>query len=609
MTKHLYGVWNKFLSVDLSSGAIEPWQVPHEYYRLYLGGKAMGARLVNDLHLERADPLSPDNVLMMLVGPASGTSFPGAAKAILVTRSPLTGIYLDSATGGRLADSIKRSGYDGLLLKGRAQRPSYLFIRNEQVEILPADDLWGLPVRETEERLREKHGLAGKGSVLAIGPAGENLVPFACCTNDWYHQAGRGGTGAVLGSKNLKAVVVFGQHKVPLADPASFQKACSAWSRQARESERVAFRTKYGTLTTLDMTQRLGIVTVKNFQDGSYDGYDTVNAERIRETYVVKDLTCLGCPMPCGKHSRYQWQGETEEVGGPEYETLALMGANLDVRTLEGIAHLNYLCDDLGLDTISAGNVLGCAFEAYERGLIGQDQTAGLALKWGDVEAIETLIRQMAHREGFGADLALGVKGFSQKYSLDDSLAIHVKGMELPGYDPRGTTGYALEYAVADRGGCHRRARPLVKEVNSEQFRFGYEGKAELVKSLEDQRAYYHSLPVCDYVPTFFGMGPADHAELLHFATGWDITPQDLLRVGERAINLARLFNNRCGVTSADDTLPKRFFKQAMPRGASAGRTIDPKGLAAMRDEYYALRGWDSEGQVTPETASILELE
>lgn len=609
MTPPMQGIWNRFLSIDLNTRTTDLWQPPLEYYSRYLGGKAMAGRLLNDLRLFEVDPLSPENVFMLLVGPASGTQFPGAAKAIIATRSPLTGIYLDSATGGRLSNAVKRSGYDGIMIKGRAERPNYLLIQNEKVEILPADDLWGLDSFETENRLRERHGWKGRGSVLTIGPAGENMVSFACCTNDWYHQAGRGGAGAVLGSKNIKAIAVFGQGRVPVANPDAFQKGCAEWMRKARQSERVIFRSKFGTLTTLDMTQKLGIVPVRNFQDGVYDGYETVNAVNIREKYVIDDLTCMGCPMPCGKHTRYKWQGQTEEIGGPEYETLALIGANLGIDSLEGIAHLNYLCDTLGMDTITTGNVLGCAIEAYEKGLINQLHTGGLELKWGDVAGMETLLRQTAYRQGFGADLALGVKGFAEKYNLDPGMAIHVKGLELPGYDPRGTIGYALAYAVADRGGCHRRARPVMAESKSETLRFSYQGKAETVKSQEDGRGYEHSLVLCDYVPTFFEMKPADHATLMTDLTGVEFTPEKLMRVGERAISLARLFSNRCGVNSLDDTLPSRFFKETMPRGNSAGKTIDPDRLAGMVQEYYVLRGWDPNGQVTEATLRALEIE
>ena len=608
MDKTIYGFWNKFLLIDLTKQTVDTWQVPEDYYRLYLGGKAMGAKLLNDFRLYEVDPLSPENVVMFLVGPASGTTFPGAAKAIILTRSPLTGIYLDSATGGKFSNAIKRAGYDGIILRGKAPEPCYLLVENEKVEILPAGDLWGLKNFETEARIREKQEWKAKGSILTIGPAGENLVRFACTTNDWYHQAGRGGVGAVLGSKNVKALAVSGTLRVPVYDPPAFQKATIAWMRAARDNEKVQFRSRFGTLTTLDMTQRLGIVPNKNFQDGYYDGYDVVNAERIRSDYVVSDLTCLGCPMPCGKHVRYEWKGEIEEVGGPEYETLSVIGANLGINHLEGIAHLNYLCDDLGIDTISTGNVLACAVEAYEKGLIGKEQTGGLELRWGDVDILEQLMHLISRQEAFGADLALGVKGFAEKYGLED-LAAHVKGLELPGYDPRGTTGYALEYSVADRGGCHRRARPLGKEMQSEQYRFGYENKAGYVASLEDLRAYNHSLTLCDYVPTFFGMRPEDHSALLKHLTGWDFSAEELNRVGARAINLARLFNNRCGVSREHDTLPKRFFKEAMPRGAAAGFILDRSRVEQMIQEYYQTRGWDENGQVTLQTIRSLELE
>jgi aldehyde:ferredoxin oxidoreductase len=298
-----------------------------------------------------------------------------------------------------------------------------------------------------------------------------------------------------------------------------------------------------------------------------------------------------------------------ENVGGPEYETLSLIGSNLDIRTVEGIGHINLVCDELGIDTISGGVVVSCAFEAFERGDISLEDTDGIELKWGDVDAIEAIMNKIAHREGIGDSMAKGVKIFAEEYGLDPSLAQHVKGMELPGYDPRGTTGYALEYSVADRGGCHRRARPIHKEAQSETFRFGYEGKAEVVIESENLRGYNHSLPICDYVPTFFNMKPEDHTELLYLLTGETFTPEELLRIGERAINMARLFNNRCGIDFKDDTLSKRFLKEALKTGPSKGHLIEEEGLEYMRAEYYQMRGWDATGHILPETVEALELE
>ena len=610
MSHTMYAIWNQFLSIDLSSGKMETIQIPEEYYRRFLGGKAMGGKLLNDMKLYEVDPLSPENALLMLVGPAAGTQFPGAAKAIFSTRSPLTGIYLDSATGGRMSNAIKRCGYDGVILRGKADKPSYIFLNNDEVEIYPADDLWGMQALQCEDALRERHDLQGKGSVLTIGPAGENGVAYACCCNDFYHQSGRGGTGAVLGSKNIKGIVVFGQKRVELYDDKGFRKLAGDWMRKARASERVQFRGQYGTLTTLDMTQRLGIVPIRNFRDsGIWEGYDVVNAINIREKYVKNDLTCMGCPMPCGKHTYFNYMGKMENVGGPEYETLSLIGSNLDIRNLEGIGHINLVCDELGMDTISAGVTVSCAIEAFENGSITEKDTDGLVLDWGDVEAIDKLLHMIAYREGIGDSLAKGSKKFIEEFGLDESLAQHVKGMELPGYDPRGTKGYALEYSVADRGGCHRRSRPIHKEAESDSFRFAYEGKAEIVIDSENLRAYQHSLPLCDYVPSFFGMKPKDHAELLNLATGWDITADELLKVGARAINLGRLFNNRCGIDVEDDTLSKRFLKEGLKTGPSSGQLVDPEGLAYMISDYYQIRGWDPSGHILQETVDELELE
>jgi aldehyde:ferredoxin oxidoreductase len=610
MSNTMKAIWNQFLSIDLTQGKVETTQIPEEYYRRFIGGKALGGKLMNDFKLYEVDPLSPENVLLMMVGPVSGTLFPGAAKAIFSTRSPLTGIYLDSATGGRMSNAIKRCGYDGIFIKGKASKPSYIYLHNEEVQILPADEYWGMPALQCEDALRAKHGIPGKGSVLTIGPAGENMVSYACCCNDFYHQSGRGGTGAVLGSKNIKGMVIFGQKRVELFDDKGFKQLAAEWMRKARSNERVQFRGQYGTLTTLDMTQKLGIVPVRNFRDGGiWEGYDVVNAINIRQGYVKDDLTCMGCPMPCGKHIYFNYQGKEENVGGPEYETLSLVGSNLDIRNLEGIGHINLVCDELGIDTISAGVVVSCAIEAFERGDITEKDTDGIVLKWGDVAAIEQILTKVAHREGIGDSMAKGVRIFAEEYGLDESLAQHVKGMELPGYDPRGTKGYALEYSVADRGGCHRRARPIRKEAESEKFRFGYEGKAEIVIESENLRGYNHSLPICDYVPTFFGMKPDDHAELLYLAMGWEVTAEELLRVGERAINMARLFNNRCGIGAGDDTVSKRFLKEALKTGPSAGQKVDPEGLAYMLSEYYEMRGWDPDGKILPETVKALELE
>jgi aldehyde:ferredoxin oxidoreductase len=603
-------IWNQFLTIDLTEGKIETTQVPEDYYRRFIGGKALGGKLLNDYKLYEVDPLSPENVFLMMAGPVSGTLFPGAAKAIFLTRSPLTGIYLDSATGGRMPNAIKRCGYDGIILKGRAPKPSYIYLHNEQVQILPADEFWGMKALQCEDAMREKHGLQGKGSVLTIGPAGENMVSYACCCNDFYHQSGRGGTGAVLGSKNIKGMVIFGQKRVEMFDEKGFMKLAADWMRKARANERVQFRGKYGTLTTLDMTQKLGIVPIRNFRDaGTWDGYDVVNAINIRKDYVKADLTCMGCPMPCGKHVFYQHNGVEENVGGPEYETLSLIGSNLDIRTVDGIGHINLVCDELGLDTMSGGVTVSCAIEAFERGDITLEDTDGIELKWGDVDAIEAILNKVAYREGIGDSMAKGVKIFAEEYGLDPSLAQHVKGMELPGYDPRGTTGYALEYSVADRGGCHRRARPIHKEAQSETFRFGYEGKAEVVIESENLRGYNHSLPICDYVPTFFNMKPEDHTELLYLLTGVTFSPEELLKIGERAINMARLFNNRCGIDYQDDTLSKRFLKEVLKTGPSKGRLIEQEGLEYMRSEYYQMRGWDATGNILPETVEALELE
>ncbi|KKM10674.1 hypothetical protein SY88_12490 [Clostridiales bacterium PH28_bin88] len=592
----MYGYRGKLLQVDLTAGKFSTVEVPEGYFRSFIGGKALGARLLLDRKLFLADPLGAGNEVIILTGPVTGSFVPGVGKALLFSKSPLTGGYLDSAVGGRLSHNIKMAGYDGLIISGRSPQPVSLIIDNDMVELIPADDLWGKGCFESEARLRERFGC--DAAVAAIGPAGENLVRYAMIQCDFYHQAGRGGLGAVFGSKNLKALVVSGNTPLPLFAPEDLFTRCLKLITEKKNDQNILFRIKYGTLSTLDGNQKLGIAVVRNFRDGVVDRYETdMNRDYFRQHLVLRDLACFGCSVPCAKLCKVERDGKEILLGGPEYETMSLLGTNLELSP-EDLIYLNWLCDDLGLDTISAGNVLGFVAEAMEKSLL-EAQEVGAPVIWGDVNGFAKVLVDIAYQRGIGRILAKGVKKAAEYWGIDPDMAIHVKGMELPGYDPRGTTGYALEYAVADRGGCHRRARPLRDEMTDEALRFAYEGKAQLVKDMEDVRAFQHSLPVCDTMPPRFGLKIPDYLEMLRMITGLEMTVKEAKAVGERAINLARCFNYACGITQKEDTLPGRFFKEPLPRGASAGKLVERDQFQTMLSDYYRARGWTPQGSPT----------
>jgi aldehyde:ferredoxin oxidoreductase len=598
-----YGYFNKLLYIDLTHQTIAIRSLPEAYWEKYVGGKCLGSRLLLDYEIYKQDPLGESNSIILLTGALTGSSVPGAAKASFYSKSPLTGIYLDSTCGGSIAFRLKSAGYDGLIITGQSDKPVYLLINGPEVKLQNAEHLWGKGCFATESELRKEYGQ--QCAVAVIGPGGENKVKFAHVHADFYHQFGRGGVGAQFGSKKLKGMVIAGEETVPFYNANELLNRTLTMVNQRRTDQKVVFRGQYGTLSTLDLTQKLGIVSVRNFTDGISDHYETdMNRNYIKTNYVKRNLSCFACPVPCGKGASVNYQGQNYLVGGPEYETMSLIGTNNDL-SAEGTLYLNWLCDDLGIDTVSAGVLLSCITEAFTRGEISE-KDLGFKLDWGNVDGQAKAYKAIAYREGLGDLLAEGSRKFGKEFGLNPDRTIQVKGMEVPGYDPRGTTGYALGYSVADRGGCHRRARPIYKEQDDDAFRFSYQGKGSLVKELEDQRAFYHSLIVCDFIAAVYPLKVKEFAELLNFATGWDYDEKEALRVGERAINQSRLFNVHCGISRKDDILPGRFFKEPLIRGNAAGQQLDPEKFQEMLSDYYAVRGWDENG--VPKESKLTEL-
>ena len=566
-----------------------------------VGGKGLGAWLLYEELKPGIDPLGPENEIAFLTGPAAATGLPGASRLACFFKSPLTGIWGESYCGGFVAPELKRAGLDGVVVRGCSDEPAILVVEDGHAELVPASDLWGLDTFETEEALKSE--LGERFQVLCIGPAGERLVRFACICHSKGRQLGRCGAGAVMGSKRLKAIAIRGTGSVEIARPDDVAEL----ARELREKaiETLVGLREYGTPAIMASTNAKEVFPTKNWTEGSFPGFERINARAMKKHIVVASRACLGCPIACGKVSEVRegpYAGA--RVEGPEYETLFALGALCYNDCLESIVALNELCDRLGLDTISTGNALAFAMECYEKGLIGLEETEGLELCFGNHEAMIEAVRRIALRDGrlFGL-LAEGVARASKALGGEaEEIAVHVKGLEPPGYDPRGLKGVALAYAVSARGACHLRHvayrpnltgqhpfRPGVR-VN----RLSYEGQAEIVVELEDFYAVVDSMVLCRFLclPT---IGPVLWEELsaIYSAiTGLDRGPEELRRIGAFINDVVRAFNVREGIAREDDMLPRRFFEHPV-----AGEVVDRGRFEQMLDKYYSLRGWDEEGR------------
>jgi len=581
--------YGKVLDINLSTGKKKLYQVKDEWLKNYIGGKGLGAKILYEELNPGTEPLSPENILIFIPGPLTGTLAPTSGRWAIVTKSPHTGIYMDSQVGGHFGAALRRAGIDILIIRGRAPEPSYLYIENGDVEVKDATFLWGKGIIETENVLKTKHPGTKVGS---IGPAGENLVTYAIIGFDYYRQAGRCGAGAVMGSKNLKAIVVKPGGKLEYFDEKGMKATVSRLLNVIKDHPVMKKRTEIGTPMWVLMSNEGGFLPTRNFSRGVFEHAETISGEYMRKKIWVRNKACFGCTIACGKLTHVK-EGKyaCNEVEGPEYETIALMGSNCEIDKIEAVAYLNRLVDDLGLDSISTGNIIGFAMECYERGLI--KDTDGIELKFGNVDAAVELIKKIAKREGIGDLFSEGVRKASLKIGQgSERFAIHVKGLELPGVEPRGSWGMALAFATADRGGCHQRAWTPTAELHGLIPRFSTEGIARFVKETQDERSVCFSLVLCDFVP--FGVG--DFIELLYNAIGLEFDKESYLKTGERIWNLTRMFNVREGISRKDDTLPPRIMEEEAPVGPAKGLKITKEILDKMLDEYYALRGWDKNG-------------
>jgi len=598
--------FHRLLRINLTDQSFRQEEIPAHLEQAFLGGKGLGtAYLVAEVGAD-TDALSPGNKLYFCPGVLVGTLTPAACRYQLVTVSPLTELYLDCSSGGHLATALKTSGHDMIVIEGVATSPTVLHIHDSMVSFIEADDLWGRTIYETEMALKERLGEPGL-CVASIGVAGENLVRFACVANDFSRQAARGGPGAVMGSKKLKAIAVSGTRGVRVAQPAEFMRAVDAALKQIFDNPWVPGKRAHGTVGSLEPMYAVGAVPIRNFTAGEAIGMSDLALEEF-EGRVVMRFACAMCPVSCSKG--YRLSGDRfpgEGIEGPEYETVSMLGPNCGLYDPEAIAQANYLCNQLGMDTISAGATIGMILQALDDGLLSLKQLELPVEPKDRAEWVCALLQAIALRRGIGDLLADGALRAGKALGLKE-IVPHVKGMEFPAYDPRVSEGMALAFMTADRGACHLRTWPLGRELSGELPRFGMEGKVDFVVQQQNDKAAEECLGVCQF-PYGIGLLTDDLPRLLSAATdeAWDRPA--LRTVGERIWNLSRAFNVRRGVSRQDDYLPKRFAIRPLTEGPLAGHVV-ARGLQdAMLDEYYALRGWSDDGVPLPETLRRLGLD
>ncbi len=599
----------KLLYVDLSEGRSTECETPEGLVKNFVGGKGFGAKILYDLLPAGCDPLAPENLLMFMPGPLTGTLAP-AMRGCVVTKSPLTGTFADSYFGGHFAQEIRYCGYDGIIITGAAAEPCYLYIDHGRVEIRQADELWGLDTFATVEKLREITG-DPEIKTACIGPAGEKKVSFALINCEYNRHAGRAGTGAVMGSKNLKALALRGSRPLVPADAAAFSAAVDQAYRELAEDETIAAFTTYGTPASIDFANDEQLLPYRNYYDGYFTDAAGLNAEAQDKHFWLRNTACAGCPIACGKVGlikRGKHKGLTTDV--VEYETAAMIGSNLGISDIREVAYLVKRCDALGLDGMSAGGVIGFAFEAFEKGLITAEDTGGATLKFGDAAAAGELIEAIGSRKGLGDLLARGVKAAAGEIGNGaEAFAVHIKGLESPAWGPRSVPGMALALATADRGGCHQRAFPILYEVGGEWEgkpvdRLTLENKGAIVAHLQNYLAGLDTLVKCDFAA--YGIKDSTYCRMLEAAVGEEWNVEKLMLLGERIWNQVKLFNLREGFTRADDSLPQRFTAEALPEGPYAGAKVTREDLDRLLDDYYSVRGWDNEGK--PEAEKLRQL-
>jgi aldehyde:ferredoxin oxidoreductase len=603
----MYGWHGRILRVNLTDGSIREETFSEDVAQKYFGARGLAIKVLLEGMDPRVDPLSPEALLVMATGPLTSTPAPTGNRYLAIAKSPLTGALAYSNSGGEFPTFMKRSGYDLFVFEGKSEEPVYLYVDERKAELRDASHLWGNDTHQTEDAVRAE--TAEDARVACIGPAGERLALIAAIINDKHRAAARSGIGAVMGSKNLKAVAVRGALKPALYDEAAMRKVVLAANRQlGADIKKGSTMRIYGTSYVPDVTNEAGVFPTFNFQYGQFDGTSRINGTFLKENFLIRHSGCYACPLACARLTRVdgevwgeQFAGEGE---GPEYETIGSLGSACGIDNMAAITKANYLCNELGLDTISLGLTVACAMEMYSKGILTEEQI-GRPLPFGDAEGLIAMLKAAAYRDGFGDEIAQGSWRLATKYGHPE-MSITAKKQEFPSYDARGLKGMGLLYATSNKGASHMAGDVAYTElfgVGKKIDGLTYEGKAELVKHFQDVFTMLDSAGLCVFVAlrytldTVNGYIPTRTTELINHATGSEYTPESLLEAAERVYTLERLFLTKAGISRADDTLASRMA-EPMPTGPIQGETFE---LDRLLDDYYVARGWDSNGIPTHE--------
>ncbi|MHA2229265.1 MAG: aldehyde ferredoxin oxidoreductase family protein [Candidatus Thorarchaeota archaeon] len=596
--------WNgKVLWVDLTTGVSREEDIDNAIYETFIGGKGLGSYLLYNHVKASIDPLGPENVLFFMTGPLQGLPAPSVARWALVTKSPMTGLFLDSYCGGPLGREIKNAGYDALCVTGKSKKPCLILIEGDSVQIMNADNIWGEGIHTATEKLHER--FSSKHAVYVIGPAGENLVTSACGACEIAHQTGRGGSGAVLGSKNLKGVVVKGEKKIQAFDVSAIRQVNKEYTTSWNALD-IDFK-KYGTRHLVEVANEVGQFPFQNWKSGYFDEFEKLDHVIMEEKYGIGNhQSCPNCVMRC----THAFRTEHPEKSGfdvestIEYESLGIMGGDLGISDVPTVLKLNFLCDDLGLDTISAGSAIGFAMEAFEKGILTVEDI-GFPLNFGDGEAALKLLRMIAELDGFGAILAKGVREAAKEIGKSsEDFAVHIKGMEVPAWDPRGRKGQAFLYVTSEIGASHLRGWPPHNVPPDSP-------SVDIVEKLVESRIdkmIKDTLIICH----FTNRVPITMEQMiraLNGASGLEYDEEKIAEWGRRIETMSRLFNVREGISRKDDSLPKRFLEPQI-NGPRKGMTsyISEEDFQDSLSRFYEIMGWDSDGRPTKSTLEELGL-
>jgi aldehyde:ferredoxin oxidoreductase len=599
------GYQGKYLRINLTNQTIEEEKIDSEWQRKFLGGRGLAARFYYAEIANHIEPFSSDNKLILFTGPLTGTTGPATTKIGLATKSPETRQYLCSNGGGFFGPHLKKSGYDGLIIEGKATKPVYILIEDNQIKIEKGENLWGKTTKEVNKILKEKVGR--EDQVLSCGPAAEHRVRLSCIQIG-ERSMGRGGAGAVMASKNLKAIAVKGTGEIAVSEPNKFKEVAKEATAYVRKTK--ASHTEYGTAQYTAIMNELGCYPTRNFQTGVFEGINTITAEYMKKNFFIKNQACFHCPVACSQLCEVKEGPFKGAKSDPEYESIGTLGGVCGVSDFAAIIKANEICDELGIDTMSVGVIIGFAMELFERGYLTKKDTGGLELKFGNGMAMVKMIEKIANREDIGDLLAEGMLGIAEKMPEMQKYMMQVKGLPLAAYDPRGFFGNALTYGTSSRGACHNVGGWSIRDelLSGEYDRFAVKGKGKLIKSIQDVRGYIDSLGICTVVRSGYGFTDKPHGQVLEYLTGYDFTPE-LMTIGERVYNLERLIINREGRFRKDDLIPERFRTEKMPEGQAKGRVVSDEIYNTMLDEYYEVRGWDREGRPTKERLHKLNLD